>query len=56
LACRPFQRKGHQALGGIDTVTFGFRLVDATVSYLGNTVVIDGPGEGRSPFADGMWG
>jgi serralysin len=32
------------ALGGIDTVTFGFRLVDATVSYLGNTIVIDGPG------------
>ena len=30
-------------LGGIDTVTFGFRLVDAHVSYVGNTVVIDGP-------------
>ena len=29
--------------GGIDTITFGFRLVDATVSYAGNTVVIDGP-------------
>ena len=31
------------ALGGIDTITFNFRLVDATVSYVGNTVVIDGP-------------
>jgi hypothetical protein len=27
--------------GGIDTVTFNFRLVDATVSYVDNTVVID---------------
>jgi hypothetical protein len=32
------------ALGGTDTITFGFRLIDATVSYIGNTVVIDGPG------------
>ncbi len=30
-------------LGGIDTITFNFRLVDAHVSYVGNTVVIDGP-------------
>ena len=30
-------------LGGIDTITFSFRLVDAHVSYVGNTVVIDGP-------------
>jgi hypothetical protein len=29
------------ALGGVDTVTFAFRLVDATVTYEGNTVVID---------------
>jgi fibronectin-binding autotransporter adhesin len=29
--------------GGIDTVTFGFRLVDATVTYSGNQVIIDGP-------------
>ena len=28
---------------GIDSFDFGFRLVDATVSFLGNTVVIDGP-------------
>jgi hypothetical protein len=28
---------------GNDTVTFAFSLVDATVSYVGNTVVIDGP-------------
>jgi autotransporter-associated beta strand protein len=31
------------ALGGLDTITFDFALVDATVSYAGNTVVIDGP-------------
>jgi predicted extracellular nuclease len=31
------------ALGGIDTATFGFKLVDATVSYVGNAVIIDGP-------------
>ena len=31
------------ALGGIDTVAFGFKLVDATVGYVGNTVIIDGP-------------
>ena len=30
--------------GGIDTVTFGFKLTDATVNYAGNTVIIDGPG------------
>ena len=29
------------ALGGVDTVHFGFKLVDATVSYSGNKVVID---------------
>jgi hypothetical protein len=28
-------------LGGVDTIAFGFRLVDATVSYVGNTIVID---------------
>jgi Ca2+-binding RTX toxin-like protein/ABC-type uncharacterized transport system ATPase subunit len=28
---------------GIDTVTFGFKLVDATVKYQGNEVIIDGP-------------
>jgi hypothetical protein len=27
--------------GGIDTVTFDFRLVDATVTYQGNTIIID---------------
>ena len=31
------------ALGSIDTITFGFRLVDATVTYRGNKVIIDGP-------------
>ena len=28
-------------LGGIDTITFGFTLTDATVTYAGNTVIID---------------
>jgi serralysin len=49
------------ALAGIDTVTFGFRLVDAAVSYIGNTVVIDGPsshtvltGVERFVFTDGI--
>ena len=32
------------ALDGIDTITFGFKLVDATVTYSGNKVIIDGPG------------
>jgi hypothetical protein len=31
------------ARGGIDTVTFDFKLTDATVSYVDNTVIIDGP-------------
>jgi hypothetical protein len=29
--------------GGIDTVTFGFRLVDAAVTFSGNQIIIDGP-------------
>ena len=31
------------ALGGNDTIAFDFRLVDATVTYDGNKVIIDGP-------------
>jgi len=31
------------ALDGVDTITFGFKLVEAKVSFVGNTVVIDGP-------------
>ena len=32
------------ALGGFgDTITFNFRLTDATVRYVGNTIIIDGP-------------
>ena len=31
--------------GGVDTITFGFKLTDATVSYAGNTVIIDGPSQ-----------
>jgi hypothetical protein len=39
---------------GIDTITFGFKLVDATVSYLGNTIVIDGPGGGSHTVLTGF--
>jgi hypothetical protein len=46
--------------GGVDTVTFGFRLIEATVGYIGNTIVIDGPsshtvltGIERFVFTDG---
>jgi fibronectin-binding autotransporter adhesin len=28
---------------GVDTVTFNFRLVDATVTYVGSDIIIDGP-------------
>ncbi|TMJ01411.1 MAG: hypothetical protein E6G97_16135 [Alphaproteobacteria bacterium] len=38
---------GHEIIdagAGVDTITFGFRLVDATVTYSGNHVIIDGPG------------
>ncbi len=31
------------ALGGIDTVAFNFKLTDATVSYDGSPVIVDGP-------------
>ncbi len=48
------------ALGGVDTITFDFKLVDASVSHVGNTVVIDGPnshtvltGVERFVFTDG---
>jgi VCBS repeat-containing protein len=30
-------------LGGIDTINLGFKLTEATVTYLGNQVIIDGP-------------
>jgi len=29
--------------GGIDTITFNFKLVDAAVSFVGNQIIIDGP-------------
>jgi hypothetical protein len=49
------------ALGGFgDTITFNFRLTDATVRYVGNIVIIDGPsshtvltGFERYVFTDG---
>ena len=48
------------ALGGTDTVTFDFRLVDATVTWLGNAVIVKGPsgtsiltGFERYAFTDG---
>jgi autotransporter-associated beta strand protein len=30
--------------GGTDSITFDFRLVDATISYSGNQIIVDGPG------------
>ena len=30
--------------GGTDTVTFNFRLVDATITFQGNKIIVDGPG------------
>jgi hypothetical protein len=33
----------YDGLGGVDTIIFGFKLVDATVTYSGNHVTIDGP-------------
>ena len=38
----PGQEKIEAGLG-IDTITFNFRLVDASVKYSGNKVIIDGP-------------
>jgi hypothetical protein len=37
--------------GGIDTITFGFRLVDATVTYSSAAVIIDGPGGSHTALA-----
>ena len=55
---------GFQAINartGNDTITFDFRLVDATVTYYGNSVAIDGPsgrtvlhGFERFVFTDGV--
>ncbi len=33
----------YNGLGGIDTATFEFKLTEATVSYVGNRIIIDGP-------------
>jgi hypothetical protein len=49
------------ALTGLDTVTFGFKLVDATFIFVGNQVIVDGPsgshtvlsGVERYVFTDG---
>jgi len=32
------------AFGGIDTVSFNFKLTDATITFSGNQVIVDGPG------------
>jgi subtilisin-like proprotein convertase family protein len=47
-------------LGGIDTATFDFRLVDATIAFIGNRVIVTGPsghteltGIERYVFSDG---
>lgn len=52
------------ALGGIDTISFNFKLTDATVRYVDNTVIVDGPGRShtvltgfeRFQFTDGTVG
>src|SRR5215470_13284262 len=31
----------YDGLGGTDTITFNFKLTDATVSYVGNKVIVD---------------
>jgi hypothetical protein len=31
------------ALGGIDTIIFDFKLTDATITWSGNQVIVDGP-------------
>jgi hypothetical protein len=33
----------YHGLGGTDTINFGFKLTDATVTYSGNQVTVDGP-------------
>jgi VCBS repeat-containing protein len=47
--------------GGVDTITFGFKLIEATVTYSGSQVIIDGPtshtvlsGFERFAFTDGI--
>jgi Ca2+-binding RTX toxin-like protein len=39
----PAGNAAFNGLGGVDTITFGFALTDATVSWSGNQVTIDGP-------------
>lgn len=56
----PSGNSSFDAGAGVDTVTFGFRLVDATITWSGNHVTIDGPsshtvlsGFERYVFTDG---
>jgi hypothetical protein len=37
--------------GGTDTMTFGFKLTEATVTYSGTAVIIDGPGGSHTALA-----
>jgi methionine-rich copper-binding protein CopC len=39
----PIGSSRFDGLGGIDTINFGFKLVDATISFSGNQVIVDGP-------------
>ena len=39
---------------GTDTITFGFRLVDATVTYSGNQIIIDGPNGSSHTVVSGI--
>ena len=36
-------RPRSNGFGGVDTVRFSFKLIEATVTYSGNKVIIDGP-------------
>src|SRR4051812_13331749 len=37
----PSGSSAFNGLGGTDTITFNFRLVDATISWIGNHVIVD---------------
>ncbi len=37
---------------GVDTINFNFRLVDATISWVGNEVIVDGPSGSHTQLAE----
>ena len=38
--------------GGTNTVTFGFKLTDATISFAGNRIIVDGPNGSHTVLTD----